>query len=123
MSTILITNANPNTFLLTLSTLLRSPLRSPPLQLIFNTYGDNIFYSDPSRSNIYLTGGATPTNSQSLLYLSRNEIITALQDLYAECRVEGKYVGELGAVLDKNLREYVRAIDKRDVREARDLMK
>lgn len=27
---------------------------------IFNAYGDNIYYSDPDRANLYLGGGATP---------------------------------------------------------------
>jgi hypothetical protein len=62
----------------------------PGLKLVFNTYSDNIFYSDPERSNIYLKGGATPTNNQSILYLARNEIISRVEDLVAEVRTEAK---------------------------------
>ena len=51
---------------------------------VFNAYGDNIYYSDPDRANLYLGGGATPTNEQSLAYLQRNEILTNLENLRAE---------------------------------------
>ena len=33
---------------------------------IFNRYGDNIYYSDPDRANMYLGGGATPKSEQSV---------------------------------------------------------
>ena len=51
---------------------------------IFNAYGDNIYYADPDRANVYLGGGATPKTEQSLAYLLRNELLTSLQDLRAE---------------------------------------
>jgi hypothetical protein len=51
---------------------------------IFNRYGDNIYYSDPDRANLYLGGGATPKNEQSLAYLLRNEILTNIEDMVAE---------------------------------------
>jgi hypothetical protein len=51
---------------------------------VFNAYGDNIYYSDPDRANVYLGGGATPTNEQSLAYLLRNDVLTNLEDLTAE---------------------------------------
>jgi hypothetical protein len=51
---------------------------------IFNAYGDNIYYSDPDRANVYLGGGATPRNEQSLAYLLRNEALTAIEALKAE---------------------------------------
>lgn len=50
----------------------------------FNRYGDNIYYSDPDRANLYLGGGATPKTEQSLAYLLRNEILTTVEDLQAE---------------------------------------
>ena len=46
-----------------------------PFKKIFNAYGDNIYYSDPDRANVYLGGGATPRNEQSLAYLMRNEVL------------------------------------------------
>lgn len=51
---------------------------------IFNRYGDNIYYSDPDRANVYLGGGATPKTEQSLAYLLRNEILTTVEDMQAE---------------------------------------
>lgn len=51
---------------------------------IFNAYGDNIYYGDPDRANLYLGGGATPKTEQSLAYLLRNEILTNTEDLRAE---------------------------------------
>lgn len=51
---------------------------------IFNAFGDNIYYSDPDRANVYLGGGATPTNEQSLAYLLRNDILTNIESLQAE---------------------------------------
>jgi hypothetical protein len=51
---------------------------------IFNAYGDNIYYSDPDRANLYLGGGAVPKTNQTLAYLIRNELLNALENLRAE---------------------------------------
>jgi hypothetical protein len=51
---------------------------------IFNAYGDNIYYSDPDRANVYLGGGAMPRSEQSLAYLLRNEALTNIEALKAE---------------------------------------
>lgn len=51
---------------------------------IFNAYGDNIYYSDPDRANLYLGGGATPKTEQSLAYLLRNDVLTNVENLRAE---------------------------------------
>jgi len=51
---------------------------------IFNNFGDNIYYSDPDRANIYLGGGAAPQNEQTISYLLRNEILTNVENLQAE---------------------------------------
>jgi len=51
---------------------------------IFNAFADNIYYSDPDRANLYLGGGATPKNEQSIAYLLRNEILTNIENLQAE---------------------------------------
>ncbi len=50
----------------------------------FNKYGDNIYYSDPDRANLYLGGGATPKTEQSLAYLLRNDVLTNIENLRAE---------------------------------------
>lgn len=50
----------------------------------FNVYADNIYYSDGDRANLYLGGGATPRNEQSLAYLLRNEILTNVEAMKAE---------------------------------------
>ena len=50
----------------------------------FNAYGDNIYYSDPDRANLYLGGGATPKTEQSIAYLLRNDILTNMENLRAE---------------------------------------
>jgi len=47
----------------------------------FNAFADNIYYSYSSdRANVYLGGGATPTSSQSLAYLFRNEILGMIDE-------------------------------------------
>lgn len=51
---------------------------------IFNAYGDNIYYSDPDRANLYLGGGATPKTEQSLAYLLRNDVLTNIENLRSE---------------------------------------
>jgi len=48
---------------------------------IFNSFADNVYYSDPDRANAYLGGGAVPKSEQSLLYLLRNEILTNIDGL------------------------------------------
>lgn len=64
-----------------------SPLVVAKMKRVFNQYSDNIFYGPYSeRSNAYLLGGATPSSRQSLLYLLRNDIIEAAQDLEAELK-------------------------------------
>jgi hypothetical protein len=60
------------------------PYETKMFKTIFNAYGDNIYYSDPDRANLYLAGGATPKNEQSLAYLLRNDLLTAVQNLQVE---------------------------------------
>jgi len=101
----------------------------PGVKLVFNTYSDNIFYSDPDRSNMYLKGGATPTNTQSILYLARNEIITKIEDLVAELRFAGKGnmkeadVEGCGRSLREAIGYFVKELDKDDMKVARGGMK
>jgi len=51
---------------------------------IFNAFADNIYYADQDRANLYLGGGATPKNEQSIAYLLRNDILTNVENLQAE---------------------------------------
>mmetsp|Transcript_27317 Transcript_27317/g.74726 ORF Transcript_27317/g.74726 Transcript_27317/m.74726 type:complete len:291 (-) Transcript_27317:576-1448(-) len=64
-------------------------LRTPTYDKInfkktFNKYGDNIYYNDPDRANLYLGGGATPKTEQSIAYLLRNDVLTNVENLRAE---------------------------------------
>ena len=103
----------------------------PGLKLVFNTYSDNIFYSDPERSNIYLKGGATPTNNQSILYLARNEVISRVEDLVAELRFASRGQGEYkesdlkgcGGELRLAIGGFVKNLDGEDVKLALASMK
>jgi len=98
----------------------------PGLKLVFNTYSDNIFFSDPERSNIYLKGGATPTNNQSILYLARNDIISKLEDLVAELKFASKNRGNFkesdlkgcGGSLRSAVVYFVKELDGEDVKQA-----
>ena len=51
---------------------------------MFNAYGDNIYYSDPDRANVYLGGGAIPKTNQTLAYLLRNDLLNNIENLQAE---------------------------------------
>jgi hypothetical protein len=62
----------------------QSMFQAVEFKSIFNAYGDNIYYTNPDRANLYLGGGATPRPEQSVAYLLRNEILTKVQDLQAE---------------------------------------
>ena len=56
------------------------------LSIAFNSFADNIYYSDSDRANLYLGGGAEPTSTQSLAYLLRNDILTTVEDERAEVK-------------------------------------
>jgi hypothetical protein len=97
---------------------------------IFNAYGDNIYYSDPDRANMYLGGGATPKNEQTLAYLQRNEILTNVEDLQAEIAflLNNKEESLEDAItLAKNacqaMRRYLEVVPPSELQEARELVK
>ncbi|GAX12588.1 hypothetical protein FisN_13Lh045 [Fistulifera solaris] len=97
---------------------------------IFNAYGDNIYYSDPDRANMYLGGGATPKNEQTLAYLQRNEILTNVEDLQAEIAflLKNREESPEDAVnLAKNacqaMRLYLEVVPPSELKEARELLK
>jgi hypothetical protein len=63
------------------------------LKAAFNRYGDNIYYRDADRANLYLGGGAVPESDQTLAYLLRNDFLTSVQSLRSEleyCLKEGE---------------------------------
>lgn len=64
--------------------LLKPAFEKKNFKKIFNAFADNIYYSDPDRANLYLGGGATPKNEQSIAYLLRNDILTNVENLQAE---------------------------------------
>ena len=57
---------------------------SAAMKKTFNRYGDNIYYADPARANVYLAGGALPGTVQTEQYLLRNDIITNVQNLRSD---------------------------------------
>ena len=97
---------------------------------VFNAYGDNIYYSDPDRANLYLGGGATPSNEQSLAYLQRNEILTNIENLRAEL----EYVTKSGDEEDiedlykysdstvKAMKKYLALVPPKQMEEAMDIL-
>jgi len=75
------------------------------LKRLFNAYSDNIYFSDPSRKNMYLdgsamlgagtstygfgtlavgAGGASPESKDTFTYLYRNEVLNNVDALAAE---------------------------------------
>lgn len=78
-------NQESRTNLRLAQTILQQPVyEKVNFKRVFNAYGDNIYYTDPDRANVYLGGGATPKTEQTLAYLQRNEILTKVEDLRAE---------------------------------------
>ena len=78
------------------------------LKRIFNAFADNIYYSDPDRANLYLAGGATPKNAQSVAYLLRNDVLTNLEDLRSEVAYQLKVrkENEVESIDASDLMEY-----------------
>lgn len=84
----------------------------------FNAYGDNIYYTDPDRANLYLGGGAPPSSEQTVAYLTRNEILTSIENLQAEVayllRIKNGEVKDVYETEDlfKYSKDAVRGMDK-----------
>ena len=66
------------------SILAQGKFDSGALKKTFNRYGDNIYYADPARANVYLAGGALPGTVQTEQYLLRNDIITNVQNIRSD---------------------------------------
>lgn len=109
-------------------------LRDPKYEKIsfkktFNAYGDNIYYSDPDRANLYLGGGATPKTEQSLAYLLRNDVLTNIEDLRAELEYLMKSgetdVGDLFSFADMavtSMKKYLAIVPPNELEEAMRLL-
>lgn len=118
------------------SVLSTSTYATKDLKKAFNFYSDNIYYSDDSRANVYLLGGATPESAQTEQYLLRNEIITAVQNALLEAnylvkesaKPEGEADTDPGDLVDylrtakNSLREYLARADTRDIATAKKLL-
>jgi hypothetical protein len=95
----------------------------------FNSFGDNIYYSDPDRANLYLGGGTTPKTEQSLAYLLRNEILTIIEDLQAELMYQLKAnendteeLYRLSTDATSAMKQYIDNVSPSIVKQARDLL-
>ena len=95
----------------------------------FNAYGDNIYYSDPDRANLYLGGGATPKSEQSLAYLLRNDVLTNIENLTAELEyllksgeseVEDLY--QYADVATEAMKKYLAIVPPNELDEAKKLL-
>lgn len=69
---------------------MRKELGAPPFEKkafkkAFNAFADNIYYSSESMSaNAYLGGGATPSTTQTVQYMLRNEVLGNVELAEAE---------------------------------------
>lgn len=95
----------------------------------FNSYADNIYYSDPDRANLYLGGGATPKTEQSLAYLLRNEILTNIEALQAELEYllksnenETDDLYKYSSEANSAMAQYLGNVNPNEMKKARDLL-
>ena len=100
------------------------------MKKVFNSNSDNVYYSDPDRANVYLAGGAVPNAEQSLAYLLRNEVITAIENMQAEVDYVMQHAEEPKDDLYKysqqalaSMQQYLKIIPPHDIAKARELMK
>ena len=95
----------------------------------FNRYGDNIYYSDPDRANLYLGGGATPKTEQSIAYLLRNDILTNMEDLRAELEylvksdeIETEYLYQYADICTSAMTKYLAQVPPPELKKAQQLL-
>ena len=95
----------------------------------FNAFGDNIYYSDPDRANLYLAGGATPKTEQSLAYLLRNDALTNIENLRAELEYlmksgenEVEDLFSYADIVTSAMKNYLALVPPQEVEEARKLL-
>ena len=95
----------------------------------FNRYGDNIYYSDPDRANLYLGGGATPKTEQSIAYLLRNDILSNTEDLRAELEYliksdenETEYLYKYADICASAMQKYLAQVPPNQLKEAQRIL-
>ena len=95
----------------------------------FNRYGDNIYYSDPDRANLYLGGGATPKTEQSIAYLLRNDILSNMEDLRAELEYliksdesETEYLYKYADICTSAMKKYLAQVPPDQMKEAQRIL-
>jgi len=111
-----------------LAVLEKPPFERKAFKKVFNAYADNIYYADPDRANLYLLGGATPTNKQTIQYLYRNEALDNIEQLKDELTFlmkDGGSPDDALAYHDKAtaaLKSYLGLVPKAEYDEARTLV-
>jgi len=102
---------------------------TPQIKKTFNNFADNIYYTDPDRANVYLGGGATPRNEQSIAYLLRNDLITNIEALRAEVDFLLKEDDDISDLktYSKNVRDgmikYLALVPPKELEKARDSLR
>jgi hypothetical protein len=96
---------------------------------IFNAFGDNIYYADPDRANVYLGGGATPKAVQSIAYLLRNDILTNVESLQAEIDYilghpdeEKSDMYEYARIATTTMQKYLDVVPPQELQKAKELL-
>ena len=95
----------------------------------FNRYGDNIYYNDPDRANLYLGGGATPKTEQSIAYLLRNDILTNMENLRAELEYliksdenDTEYLFSYADICSSAMKKYLAQVPPNQLEEAKRIL-
>jgi hypothetical protein len=95
----------------------------------FNRYGDNIYYSDPDRANLYLGGGATPKTEQSISYLLRNDVLTNMENLRAELEYliksdesDTEYLYQYADICTSAMEKYLAQVPPTELKKAQSLL-
>jgi len=94
---------------------------------------DNVYYTDPDRANVYLGGGATPRNEQSIAYLLRNNILTNIEALQAEVAylLKEKKAGNLlemddmleySSIAKESMKKYLDLVPPGELKMAQDML-
>ena len=90
-----------------LQTLSQPPFTKVAFKRTLNAYSDNIYYVDRDRANAYLSGGAAPTNTQTIAYLHRNDCLTNIEALVSELEfLIGERDGQRDATDTADLKQF-----------------
>ena len=101
------------------------------LKRAFNRFSDNIYYTDPDRVNIYLSGNAAPNSMQTTQYLMRNEILTKLDYLRSDIQTldDEASAQDIADILDdckqllRSFQDYLSFADPAEMNTARTVVK